>query len=287
MAGKALNMNQKLKLYKLIILIILIIEISFSPCFAKSKEKLVDKSIYLTSLNNINITNDATKDLKTLKKLLNEKKPKAIYLEQWITMEPHNKNLLKNLKKIAAKNDIKFFLVIGKNVWFGDRGVKNTLAALNTYGEYIDGIVLRVEPNKSNIWKKEDDGLKVQILNLMLDAYAAIHKETRKRDKIFYAEFPFWLSDFKGPKNTFSQDACLYTDKLIFLIDDPDKLDKLNIRWNDTSCAYNIDLTKRATNQTEDSVREIFHKLKEKLVLYSNFNGYIVDSDSTLEDNLD
>ena len=158
--------------------------------FAKKKNIIDEKKVYLTNFNQINITNDSTKDLKSLKQLIETKKPKAIYLEQWITMEPQNKNILKKLQKIAHKNDIKFYLVIGKNVWFGERGVKNTLAAFNTYGEYIDGVVLRIEPNKANVWK-DDSSIKVQILNLMLDAYSAINTEAKKRNKTFYTEFPF------------------------------------------------------------------------------------------------
>jgi|GEM_PF-3094478 len=253
--------------------------------YAKKEVILDEKKIYLTNLTDINITNDSTKDLESLKKLIDSKRPKAIYLEQWITMEPNNENILKKLQQIAKKNNIKFYLIIGKNVWFGERGLKNTLAALDTYGKYIDGIVLRVEPNKANVWK-DDFSIKAQILNLMLDAYSAIHIETKKRNKTFIAEFPFWLSDFKGPNRTFSQDTCMHTDKIIFLIDDPEKLDKLEINWHDVTCTYNIDITKRATNQTEDSVRDIYHKLKEKLTLYSNFNGYIIDSDSTLEEDI-
>ena len=286
MANQNLNMN-KIGFRALLstVLSIMIVLNTIQIAHAKKKAIVDEKKIYLTNLNNINITNDSTKDLKSLKKLIDSKSPKAIYLEQWITMEPHNKDILKKLEKIADKKNIKLYLIIGKNVWFGERGLKNTLAALDTYGKYIDGIVLRVEPNKANVWK-DDFSIKAQILNLMLDAYSAIHTETKKRNKTFIAEFPFWLSDFKGPHKTFSQDACMHTDKIIFLIDDPEKLDKLEINWHDVTCAYNIDITKRATNQTEDSVRDIYYKLKEKLTLFSNFNGYIVDSDSTLEEDI-
>ena len=215
---------------KTILTIFLAFILALSPTqatFAKKKVVTDERKLYLTNFNHLNITNDSTKNMKALKRLIETKKPKAIYLEQWITMEP----------------------------------------------------------NKANVWK-DDQSIKVQILNLMLDSYSAIHAEAKKRNKTFIAEFPFWLSDFKGPHGTFSEDACKYTDKIIFLIDDPEKLDKLDIPWHDVTCVYSIDITKRATNQTEDSVRETYYKLKEKLTLYSNFIGYIIDSDSTIEEDI-
>lgn len=250
---------------------------------AKIKTDEIKKE-QITDFNHINITNELTKDLKGLKAFIEINRPKAIYLEQWITAEPHNKKLLKKLSKIAKKHNIKFYLVIGKNTWFGNRGVSNTLASYEVYEKYIDGIVLRVEPNKVNVWK-DDLSIKAQILNQMLDAYSGIYQETKKREKQFLVEFPFWFSDFKGPKASFSEDACKYSDKISFLIDDIDQLDlldDLDIQWNDITCRYNINLTKRAINQNEEGINKIYKRLKAKLPMYSNFNGFIIDSDSTL-----
>ena len=276
------NMQTSLRkiIFILISLLMLFSEFQFEV-FAKKNENLVTKDIILTNINNINITNDSTKNFKALEELIINKKPKAIYLEQWITLEPHNKKLLSKLKKFTKKNKIKFYLVIGKNTWFGDRGVTNGKAAFNFYEKYVDGIVLRLEPNKTNVWK-DDVAIKAQILNLMMDSYATLFLEAKKRSKQFLVEYPFWFSDFNGPIKTFPQDTCEYSDKIIFLIDDLKKLEELQIKWNDVPCMYSINLTKRALNQPDDSLYEIYKKLKSKLTLYANFSGYIVDSDSFL-----
>lgn len=278
-----------IKVNKKIIIVILIFSL-----FIMSSNKLYAKNEidekgreYITDLNHINITNDLTKDFKLLENSIETKRPKAIYIEQWIIVEPHNKKLLKKLSKITKEYEAKLYIVIGKNTWFGKRGFENTSEAYKLYGKYIDGVVLRVEPNKTNVWK-DDLSIKAQVLNHMLDAYSAIHQYAKKLDKQFIAEFPFWLNDFKGPNGSFSEDACKYTDKIIFLIDDlekMDELDELDINWNDISCRYNINLTKRALDKTEESIIEIYKKLKVKLPLYSNFNGFIIDSDSQLLDN--
>ena len=114
----------------------------------------------------------------------------------------------------------------------------------------------------------------------MLDAYSAIYIEAKKRNKQFIADFPFWFSDYKGPKKGFSENVCDYTDKVIFLIDDIEKLEKLDIKWNNITCAYNIDLTKHATVLSDDDISDIYKIIKSKLTFYANFNGFIVDSDS-------
>lgn len=250
----------------------------------KNEIYITDKTRYLTNLNHFNITNESVKDLKALAELIKDRKPKAIYLEQWILLEPGNKNLLKKLRKISNKSNIKLYLVIGKNIWFGRRGIENAKSAFNIYGKYFDGLVLRLEPNKSNVWK-EDPSIKEQILNLMLDAYSSIYAEAKKRNKLFVTEFPFWFSDFEGPLKTFPQNACDYADKVIFLIDDIEKLEKLELEWNNVACPYNINITKRATKLSEDLVAETLNKLKNKLYFYSNFNGFIIDSDSSLRTN--
>ncbi len=264
---------------------IIIVFVVLTQCLlikhVQAKPKSLKEEVHLTDLANLNITNETTKNTKQLEELIKQRKPRFIYLEQWVTLEPQNKNILKLLNKLAKKYDSKFYLVIGKNNWFGTRGVSNVTAALNEYGKYIDGIVLRVEPNKTNIWVK-DDSFKIQILNQMLDAYHAIHSETKKRNKQFIAEFPFWLTDFKGPKGNFSQDTCSYSDKIIFLIDNKEILDKIDIKWNNITCQYQINLGRRATNQTDDSLKEIYKKIKDNSAFYYNFNGFIVDSDSPL-----
>lgn len=240
------------------------------------------KQIYLTNLNNINITNEAAHNKNILKRIIEDKRPKALYIEQWIIEESKDKKLLKKLHKTAHKYGLKLYLVTGKNSWFGTRGVSNTIEVFNKYDEFVDGIVLRTEPNKVNVWK-DDISIQVQILNQMLDAYSAIYTEAKKRNKIFIAEFPFWFSDFRGPLKSFSENVCEYVDKVIFLIDNTKKLDELEIKWNDVTCPYNINLTKRANKQTEQSLEETYKKIKAKLTFYSNFNGYIIDSDSSLK----
>lgn len=247
---------------------------------AKEKSSSIsNKEVHLTDLSHINITNESTKNLKTLEELIKHKRPKALYLEQWITLEPHNKKILKKIYKLAKKYNSKFYLVIGKNIWIGTRGVANTLAAYDMYGKHVDGIVLRLEPNKINVWKDE---FKVQILNQMLDAYSGIYHEAKKRKKNFIVEFPFWFSDFQGPLKSFSQDACDYSDKVSFIIDNLELLDTLKTKWNNITCIYNINLTKRVTELSEEVIEETYRKLKRNLTFYSNFNGFIIDSDITI-----
>lgn len=255
----------------------------FNCSSSSAKEEEINKEIYLTNFNNLNIARESVNDFKKLKELVKNTRPKAIYIEQWILYETENKKTLKKLYKIAQKYDSKLYLVTGKNTWFGRRGLTNTLEVYNTYGDYVDGVVLRVEPNKSNVWK-DDLKIHAEVLNQMLDAYSAIYLEAKKRNKKFVAEFPFWLSDYEGPLKTFSQNVCDYADKIIFLIDDTKKLEDLNIRWNNVPCSYNINLTKRALNQTEEGLAEIYKNLKIKLTLYSNFHGYIIDSNSSIRD---
>ncbi|MBI2996647.1 MAG: hypothetical protein HYY52_08110 [Candidatus Melainabacteria bacterium] len=269
--------------YKNLILPLLLIQALLFNNYAYGKFKSnTDKNYLLTDLTHINITKSSLKKKNYIKKLIHEKRPKAVYLEQWLLFEPENKNLLKKLRKVTKKTNTKFYLVIGKNFWFGRRAVDNAIEAYNLYEKYIDGIVLRVEPNKSNVWK-EDASIKTQILNLMLDGYSVIYKEAKKRNKSFIAEFPFWFSDFKGPFKIFSEDVCSYADKIVFLIDKPeriDDLDKEKIEWNKITCPYNINLTKRATSQDEDTLKDTYEKLNKKLTFYSNFNGYLIDADS-------
>ncbi|MBI3589953.1 MAG: hypothetical protein HY094_01075 [Candidatus Melainabacteria bacterium] len=277
--------NKIIKKYRKILFVILLLSLILSNTniVYAIKVKEIDRQVLLTNFNHINITLESSKDLKQLKKLIKYKRPRAIYIEQWVLDTSGNKSLLEKLQKISQKYNTKLYLIIGRNSWFGKRGVLHTLEALNTYGKHVDGIVLRVEPHKVNVWK-DDLGIQAQILNQMLDAYSAIYIESKKTDKHFLAEFPFWLSDFKGPKKTFSQNACDYTDKIIFLLDNTDKLKTLDINWNDVSCNYIIDLTKRANNQTEELIHETYEILKSKLIFYSNFNGFLIDSDSTLKE---
>ncbi len=187
---------------------------------------------------------------------------------------------MKKLHKISKKNNSKLFLVIGKNSWFGERGIANTIDYLNYYEKHIDGIVLRVEPNKINVWK-EDVAIIAQILNQMLDAYVGISKEAKSKNKMFIAEFPFWYIDFIGPLRTFPEDACACANRISLLIDKPEKLKELK-NWNNVSCLYSINLTKRATGHSEEELNEIYNELTKELPFYSNFNGFIIDSDSTI-----
>ena len=251
------------------------------PSEAKSKihEPINDK-ILLTEIRHINIGPRLAKDIKSVEELVKSKRPKAIYIEQWILSEKGNENLLKKLYKIAHKYDAHLYLFVGKDSWFGRRGLVNVLASLDQYENYIDGIILKNQPNKTNIWKKDDLNFQAQILNQMLDAYSAIYTEAKKRNKQFIADFPFWLSDYQGPKKGFSENVCDYTDKVIFLIDDIEKLEKLDIKWNDITCAYNIDLTKHTTALSDDDISDMYKTIKSKLIFYANFNGFIIDSDS-------
>lgn len=282
------NQNIISAVYKYLVVLILLILctlFSYNSAISKShKLQNYDRHLILTNLNQINITNDLTKDKKALKKFIKDKRPRAVFLEQWITLEPHNKRLLKTLRKLTSKYKIKFYLVVGRNAWFGDRGILNTKQSFELYDKYVDGIVLRVEPNRVNVWK-DDIGIKTQILNLMLDAYANIYFYAKKRGKSFLVEYPFWFSEFYGPLKSFSQDTCDYADRVIFLIDDPEQLErikKVEPNWNNVTCMYNINLTKRATRQSEELIKETYNKLKAHLTLYANFGGYIIDSDSTL-----
>ena len=257
-----------------------------NPVYAKKEREITDE-IKLTDLNNLNITLNHAKDLKLVKNLLETKRPKAIYIEQWILiqleLEEGNKKVLQKLYKIAKKNDSKLFLFIGKDSWFGQKGLSNTIAAYNTYGNYVDGIVLKNMPNKTNIWRDDNVEFQAQVLNQVLDGYSAIHHHAKKINKMFIADFPFWFSDFKGPKNNFSQNVCDYVDRVIFLIDDIEKLENLDIKWNDITCMYNIDLTRKASQLSPTEVEKAYKLIKSKLSFYSNFAGFIIDSDSYIE----
>ncbi len=271
MANKKLKLTNNTKKILLCILIASIITLN-NQCFSKE----------LTDLTHINLSPRIVKDIKQVEKLIEEKEPKAIYIEQWILAEKGNEHLLRKLHKIANKHDTKLYLFVGKDSWIGRKGVINVIAALDEYGGDIDGIVLKHQPNKTNIWKNSVD-FQVQILNHMLDAYSAIHMETKKRNKQFIIDFPYWYTDYKGPKRHFSENACEFADKIILLIDNIDMLEKLDVKWNDVTCVYNIDLTKHVTLLTDDDVNDIYKLIKSKFTFYSNFNGFIIDSDSDLK----
>ncbi len=286
MANQILKMSSKYKKNLIHILVTIITIIIFCPTSEaklKNPEQINEKD-FLTNINHINIAARATKDIKIVEQLIKSKRPKAIYIEQWILAEKGNEKILPKLYKIAHKNDTKLYLFIGRDSWFGRRGLVNVLAAFDQYGSYIDGIVLKTQPNKTNIWK-DDVNFQAQVLNQMLDAYSAISTEAKKRNKQFIVDFPFWFSDYEGPKKSFSENVCDYTDKVIFLIDDIEKLEKLNVKWNDITCSYNIDLTKHATVFSDDDIGDLYKIIKSKLVFYSNFNGFIVDSDSRVDFN--
>ena len=279
-------MSSKYKKNLIHILVTIITIIIFCPTSEaklKNPEQINEKD-FLTNINHINIAARATKDIKIVEQLIKSKRPKAIYIEQWILAEKGNEKILPKLYKIAHKNDTKLYLFIGRDSWFGRRGLVNVLAAFDQYGSYIDGEVLKTQPNKTNIWK-DDVNFQAQVLNQMLDAYSAISTEAKKRNKQFIVDFPFWFSDYEGPKKSFSENVCDYTDKVIFLIDDIEKLEKLNVKWNDITCSYNIDLTKHATVFSDDDIGDLYKIIKSKLVFYSNFNGFIVDSDSRIDFN--
>ena len=286
MANQILKMSSKYKKNLIHILVTIITIIIFCPTSEaklKNPEQINEKD-FLTNINHINIAARATKDIKIVEQLIKSKRPKAIYIEQWILAEKGNEKILPKLYKIAHKNDTKLYLFIGRDSWFGRRGLVNVLAAFDQYGSYIDGVVLKTQPNKTNIWK-DDVNFQAQVLNQMLDAYSAISTEAKKRNKQFIVDFPFWFSDYEGPKKSFSENVCDYTDKVIFLIDDIEKLEKLNVKWNDITCSYNIDLTKHATVFSDDDIGDLYKIIKSKLVFYSNFNGFIVDSDSRIDFN--
>ena len=277
-----IKMKNKYKKRLISLIITAITTITFC-CTAEAKhlkKEPIAKEILLSNINHINIAAKTAKNIKSIEELIKSRRPKAVYIEQWILAEKGNENLLKKINKIAHKYDAKFYLFVGRDSWFGRKGLVNVLAALDQYGNHEDGIILKNQPNKTNIWKKEDLNFQAQILNQMLDAYSAIYIEAKKRNKQFIADFPFWFSDYQGPKEGFSENVCDYTDKVIFLIDDIEKLEKLDIKWNDITCAYNIDLTKYATVLSDDDISDMYKIIKSKLTFYSNFNGFIVDSDS-------
>lgn len=267
-----------------IFLTILTLSIFSLAAIAKEEEEApISRETFLTNLNSFILTKEYADDTHKLEELIEEKKPKAIYVEEWIVSESKDKNYLKKLKKLTSKHNLKLFLVTGRNVWFGQRGVDGIINAYNTYETNLDGIVFRIEPNKSNVWKDNSD-IQAQILNQMLDAFSAIYKETQKRNKLFIVEVPFWLGEFHGPLKTFTEDICTYSDRIVLLIDDAEKLDKLESKWNDLTCSYSINLGKRATRQTSDEkINELYSKVQEKLIFYSNFNGYIIDTGSILD----
>lgn len=270
------------------IFILLLTTITFfnqtSSLLALGKESIqTPREVLLTNLNNIILTKEYAEDKNKLEEILKIKRPKNVFIEHWIIQESSNKKLLKDIRKVASEYNAKLYFVTGKNTWFGQRAVDNLIPLYNAYGEYIDGIVLRIEPNKINLWKDNEESLKIQVLNQMLDGYSAVYSHAKKIGKSFIVEIPFWLTDFQGPKRTFPDDACMYSDKVIFLIDNEEKLDTIEIAWNDITCPYLINLGKRATRQNEEKVKQIYSKLNKKLTLYSNFGGYIVDSDSTID----
>ena len=276
-----INKFQK-KLIPAIITVIALLS-HFISAEAKSKtSEPVNEKEFLTDVNHINLSARTAKNIKTVEELIKTKKPKAVYIEQWILAEKGNETLLQKLHKLTHKYDTKLYLFIGRDSWFGRKGLINTLAALDQYGDHIDGIILKTQPNKINVWK-DNLNFQAQILNQMLDAYSAIYIEAKKRNKQFIVDFPFWFSDYQGPKKGFSENVCDYADKVIFLIDDIEKLEKLDIKWNDVTCPYNIDLTKHASLLSDDDVNDIYKVIKSKLTFYANFNGFIVDSDSKVD----
>ena len=272
--------DKKIQTINLLVFFLMLL-IFFTSISAYGKEKIV-----LTDTRHINITYETAGELKKLKQIIKRVNPKGLYIEQWIVVDPKYPNLLKKLNKIAKKNDIKLYLVIGKNTWFGKRAQLNTLEALKLYKDYIDGIVLRAEPNKINIWKKDDASIKAQILNFTLDGYLAATKHAKEYKKLFIGEFPFWYSDFSAPGGTFSENSCKCTDRIIFLVDDIEKLNELEIEWNNVTCMYNIDLTKRAPAKTEEQIAKAYYQIKDKIPMHANFNGFLIDSDSKLLEDL-
>lgn len=278
--------QEHFKITKILLSLMLFLNYSLNslPSYAKTvKTKEYNRDIYLSDLNNINLTNETSKNLKEFRKIIKSKVPKSIFIEEWLLSESHNKKLLKKLRKITKKYNVKFYIVIGKNTWFGKRGLSKTLIAYDLYGKYTDGIVLRLEPNKTNVWQKYGDTYKARILNQMLDAYSAIYIKSKELNKDFIVEFPFWFSDFIGPLKSFPQDVCTYADKIIFLIDDEEKLEDLKIKWNDVTCRYYINLTKRANDKSEEKIKDLYHKINSNISFFSNFHGYIIDSDSILD----
>ncbi len=269
--------NKIIKKLTVLILVLLMFLTSQIKCFSHEQE-FKDKDFYLKDLKSLMLTMDYANDFSKLEEELINKDPSILFIEEWLVAEMKDKNFLKKLRKLTKKHNTKLILATGKNIWFGKRGVENIFIAYEKYQEYVDGIVLRIEPSKSNVWKNDDESIQVQILNQMLDAYSAIYSDAQKRNKLFIAEFPFWLTEFQGPKGSFSNDACLYTDKIIFLIDDEEKLKDKKLKWNDITCPYLINIAERATRQNSGKVNEYYKTLKNDLTLYQNFNGYIIDT---------
>jgi len=276
------NKTMKKQTFTLFLALILFLNSSLILSAHGKAEDSIPREVILTNLNNIILNKDCAEDKNKLEEILRIKRPRNVFIEHWIIQESTNKKLLKEVRKITNKYNSKLYFVTGRNTWFGQRAAEHILPLYKEYGEYIDGIVLRIEPNRVNLWKEDDDSMKVQVLNQMLDGYSVVYSYAQKIGKSFIVEFPFWLTDFQGPKRTFSDDACIYADKVIFLIDNEEKLDTLEIAWNDITCHYLINLGKRATRQNEEKIKEIYNKLNKKLTLYSNFGGYIIDADSSL-----
>jgi len=268
---------------KYIFLIIYFFSFSCFSCFfcwsIPSHAASSQATLQNIKIENINITTEAVSNLNELQEQINNLKPKNIFIEERLLYQKKNNNILKDLKKIAKKNSSKLFVVVGKNTWIGKRGIDNTLEAFKVYKNNIDGIVLRLEPNKTNIWQNYELEYKAQMLNHMLDAYSAISKETAKYGKEFVAEFPYWLADFQGPLRTFSQDACLYADRVVLLIDDEDMYEVLGNKWNDLFCHYHISLSKKANSKTNSEIVKLHKKFNNKLSFDSYFKGYIFDLD--------
>lgn len=229
------------------------------------------------TIKNINITDADINDLKILEEKISLVRPKYIFIEQRLIVDSKDKKIAKKIHKISKKNKSKLYLVTGSNSWYTSIGTKNTIADINTFHKNIDGLVLRMSPDKTNIWQKEVEEFKIKILNQMLDNYVKIAKAAKKKNLTFIPEFPFWFSDFKGPKNNFSEDVCQITDKVIFLINDKNKLEEFEIEWNEISCKYLIDVTKRATELTPESSNEAIKFINQNLTLKENFEGYIQD----------
>jgi hypothetical protein len=250
-------------------------------------EEIIPREAILTNLSNLILNKDCAEDITKLEEVLKVRRPRNVFIEHWIVQESTNKKLLKEIRKVTNKYNSKLYFVTGKNTWFGQRAAEHLIPLYKEYGKYIDGIVLRIEPNRVNIWREDDDSMKVQVLNQMLDGYAAVYSFAKKIGKSFIVEFPFWLTDFQGPKRTFPDDACIYADKVIFLIDNEEKLNTINIPWNDITCHYLINLGKRATRQNDEKIKEIYQTLNKKLILNSTFSGYIIDSDSSLDNKIE
>lgn len=233
---------------------------------------------------NLNITKDMTSDLKKLQELIKVKAPKNIFVEHWLVEDKGNEKLLKTLKKAAKKHKATLFLVVGANMWVGDRGIEKTLTVFKKYEKQIDGIVLRTEPNRTSVWERGPE-LAAQLLNLQLDAYDGIKFEMMKKDKLLLAEYPFWFSDYTGPKGlNYSEDVCKYTDGIIFLIDSEERLEEYEIPWNKVGCNYFIDYGVRASRLKTDERINYYHKIiTERLKFKDNFKGFIVDSNSKLK----